>query len=133
MGWLSGSPSAERSRSLLRWAWWRAILSGPSQFLRELHFIEATICAQPFRLRRGRSSFGNCTSLRLEEDGSRVGCDRSQFLRELHFIEAPTPQPGGCRTSSRSFFANCTSLRVVVLGGLDDHEVVVGPSGTALH
>ena len=104
-----------------------------SQFLRELHFIEAGRRSRCPRTCRSRSSFGNCTSLRLEEDGSRVGCDRSQFLRELHFIEAPTPQPGGCRTSSRSFFANCTSLRVVVLGGLDDHEVVVGPSGTALH
>ena len=43
MGWLGVSPSTERSRSLLRWTWWRAILGGPSQFLRELHFIEAAM------------------------------------------------------------------------------------------
>ena len=66
MGWLSGSPSVERSRSLLRCAWWRAILSGPSQFLRELHFIEARGLKAPVLL----------------------STPVSQFLRELHFIEA---------------------------------------------
>ena len=68
MVWLSGSPSVERSRSLLRCAWWRAILSGPSQFLRELHFIEASV---------GRQSLSAVLG--------------AQFLRELHFIEALTP------------------------------------------
>ena len=62
---LSPSPRTERSRSGLRWVWWQAILSGPLQFLRELHFIEA-----------GWGYILKPASAPL------------QFLRELHFIEA---------------------------------------------
>ena len=135
MGWLSGSPSAERSRSLLRCAWWRAILSGPSQFLRELHFIEAPrrICPllrgprlqflrelhfiEASGSRRSArapdrcSSFGNCTSLRRRQGGLGDRGAASQFLRELHFIEAPTPPQALCPPARRSSFGNCTSLR----------------------
>ncbi len=45
------------------------------QFLRELHFIEATTCALQFKLSRGL-----------------------QFLRELHFIET-----GGDRYAYRGY------------------------------
>ena len=60
--------SVERSLILLCGAWGRAILFGESQFLRELHFIEASV---------GRQSLSAVLG--------------SQFLRELHFIEALTP------------------------------------------
>ena len=84
-----------------------------SQFLRELHFIEASSPRLTRARPHGRSSFGNCTSLRPGGFGRapapsrcRSSCgnctslrlgDRnlnrrlgtlSQFLRELHFIEA---------------------------------------------
>ena len=61
---------------------------------------------------RGRSSFGNCTSLRPDHDqrGSVAG-GGSQFLRELHFIEAPV--------SMRRLGAR--------------RPMVAVPSGTALH
>ena len=88
MGWLSGSPSVERSRSLLRCAWWRAILSGPSQFLRELHFIEALGPSPPEV--RGPSQFLRELHF-IEASASHRSCSacaRSQFLRELHFTEA---------------------------------------------
>ena len=60
-----------------------------SQFLRELHFIEAIHTSLLQSCQSGRSSFGNCTSLRLGKQGA--GGKKlvpSQFLRELHFIEA---------------------------------------------
>ena len=157
MGWLSGSPSTERSRSLLRCAWWRAILSGPSQFLRELHFIEARAGTRGRRRTSRRSSFGNCTSLRPHGVGEPApDSDRrssfgnctslrrdehvavwhaawSQFLRELYFIEAPAWAARGTRTSCRSSFGNCTSLRPHPQGRLGGVDRVAVPSGTALH
>ena len=39
-GWVEVRARSARE-AILRWAWWRAILSGASQFLRELHFSEA--------------------------------------------------------------------------------------------
>ena len=66
-----------------------------SQFLRELHFIEAP--SQPTAVipaTSRRSSFGNCTSLRPGEPGEGECPYLSQFLRELHFIEAgPSTDP----------------------------------------
>ena len=85
---LSLSDRLERSRSALRWACWRAILSGLLQFLRELHFIEAT--RQEFR---------------------RKAPTRLQFLRELHFIEASPRDPYSGTGRRCSSFGNCTSLR----------------------
>ena len=107
-----------------------------SQFLRELHFIEARRhCGYPLRRKR-RSSFGNCTSLRflpllVRRDDSpsqflwelhfiEAGpagpphrpAAGSQFLRELHFIEAVLRNVWGVTHSSRSSFGNCTSLRL---------------------
>ena len=82
-----------------------------SQFLRELHFIEASMGARGRRTaRRSRSSFGTCTSLRLRRVEVAVGTAQSQFLRELHFIEATGAWPRPSRPR-----------RVAV------------PSGTALH
>ena len=59
-----------------------------SQFLRELHFIEAIKSSQGDRKSPRRSSFGNCTSLRLYHQSPPHIALQSQFLRELHFIEA---------------------------------------------
>ena len=66
-----------------------AVTVDQSQFLRELHFIEAAWSARRVPPRSRRSSFGNCTSLRRLPLGywDAVG-GWSQFLRELHFIEA---------------------------------------------
>ena len=62
--------------------------------------------------RKGCSSFGNCTSLRLPGISFPGEGLWLQFLRELHFIEAAASLPtvfsqGGC-----SSFGNCTSLRL---------------------
>ena len=82
-----------------------------SQFLRELHFIEAEKAASTSAKTGSRSSFGNCTSLRQGHQRHVRGHLESQFLRELHFIEAGVhghrSAPGSCRSS----FGNCTSLR----------------------
>ena len=68
---------------------WSLLSAIMSQFLRELHFIEAIECIlRNYKTPTRRSSFGNCTSLRLGEPGLAVGDAGSQFLRELHFIEA---------------------------------------------
>ena len=67
-----------------------------SQFLRELHFIEA--CNPP--------------------PGSVNPCRRSQFLRELHFIEARRGCRGASPPGRRSSFGNCTSLRPLPHAGL---------------
>ena len=70
--------------------WW-SIVEDLSQFLWELHFIEARSCVSPLLRARCRSSFGNCTSLRRDEE-----------VRCLTLI-----------TRCRSSFGNCTSLRLV--------------------
>ena len=85
------------------------VLEG-SQFLRELHFIEA-----PMRL--------NQTNHPLP----------SQFLRELQFIEAIPPSPPRSRASRRSSFGNGNSLRPAKRGTGDVNAGVAVPSGAALH
>ncbi len=82
-----------------------------SQFLRELHFIEAGRLSRCPRTCRCRSSFGNCTSLRLGACHPGGEVEVSQFLRELHFIEAVSAQGVRTRKTGRSSFGNCTSLR----------------------
>ena len=59
---------------------------------------------------QGRSSFGNCTSLRRKAVHRLQPVGKSQFLRELHFIEAMT------------YLAQGRPIRIVAV-----------PSGTALH
>ena len=81
-----------------------------SQFLRELHFIEAASFSLPRRGWSGRSSFGNCTSLRLVLTGR------------------PPDQ-----VRRRSSFGNCTSLRRVLDRQVVTRVHVAVPSGTALH
>ena len=81
-----------------------------SQFLRELHFIEA------------RGAWPRPSLLR-----------RSQFLRELHFIEADNKERRANNSPGRSSFGNCTSLRPERIDGGDGGPVVAVPSGTALH
>ena len=81
-----------------------------SQFLWELHFIEAWL-SRPRRPRPTRcSSFGNCTSLRLQP--------------EPHHRWNP---------HRRSSFGNCTSLRRDGRARHRDVHWVAVPSGTALH
>ena len=58
-----------------------------------------------------RSSFGNCTSLRLRYRPPQGSADGSQFLRELHFIEVGSRPWRSLRSWPCSFFGNCTSLR----------------------
>ena len=131
----------------------------PSQFLRELQFIEALKpsgtpdtptsrssfgnCTSLRRLAREagsgrqplrRSSFGNCTSLRLRTKEQRLEDHMSQFLRELHFIEASMGARGRRTASrSRSSFGSCTSLRPHGRRAEAFHLQVAVPSGTALH
>ena len=85
--------------------------STPSQFLRELHFIEVTS-----RPHHGKTA------------------KKSQFLRELHFIEVSCAWSGSMRVGGRSSFGNCTSLRCL-LGSKVPNPIpnVAVPSGTALH
>ena len=134
---LSLSDRQERSRSVVRWACWRAILSGLLQFLRELHFIEASSTAAACSSRACCSSFGNCTSLRRRTNGyqcrQRTRCssfgnctslrpaqacggddepEPLQFLRELHFIEARSSSTLRWAASSCSSFGSCISLRL---------------------
>ena len=104
-----------------------------SQFLRDLHFIEARRAdVRPWSA-TCRSSFGNCTSLRLGGQRGEIGADKSQFLLELHFIEVERACPcwgGACRRSS---FGNCTSLRHSQTPTTPTPRAVAVPSGTALH
>ena len=81
------------------------------QFLRELHFIEAVRMVLLPRLSSSCSSFGNCTSLRLIEGHLLNLTSRLQFLRELHFIEAGNRRGGRSSVRGCSSFGNCTSLR----------------------
>mgnify|MGYP002559868223 CR=1 FL=1 len=69
-----------------------------SQFLRELHFIEASSTPGACSSRACRSSFGNCTSLRHHPRRHGRVHPESQFLRELHFTEA-----GGDRYAYRGY------------------------------
>ena len=65
------------------------------QFLRELHFIEATRARTRDGSRSGCSSSGNCTSLRqVLNDFPLDRLRRLQFLRELHLIEARSSSRG---------------------------------------
>ena len=80
-----------------------------SQFLRELHFIEALLRTTPLMTQICRSSFGNCTSLRREDP-------------------VPRRNPPG-----RSSFGNCTSLRRLRGNAWGVVSQVAVPSGTALH
>ena len=77
--------------------------TAPLQFLRELHFIEASSATCAKSRGRGCSSFGNCTSLR-RLNGQAVGMGLGlQFLRELHFIEAATCSSPGSSPPSLQF------------------------------
>ena len=80
-----------------------------SQFLRELHFIEAPLYRPVYSPVRSRSSFGNCTSLRL------------------------SIAYGPLLSLSRSSFGNCTSLRRELTEASQNPCEVAVPSGTALH
>ena len=71
-----------------------------------------------------RSSFGNCTSLRRHRPASPSGRFGSQFLRELHFIEASGEEKALPTAASRSSFGNCTSLRQV---GIDMPIAAIDP------
>ena len=105
-----------------------------SQFLRELHFIEASRGPSSTWTRTRRSFFGNCTSLRpvnaavLGDPGF-----ASQFLLELHLIEVPRHCQSGGVGRRRSSFWNCTSLRPAVNNLQTQSDLVAVPSGTALH
>ena len=79
------------------------------QFLRELHFIEATTRW--------------CTGLRRW----------LQFLRELHFIEARRSRPGRRPGDGRSSFGSRASLRLPPLRGSTRRRHVAVSLGTALY
>ena len=89
----------------------------PSQFLWELHFIEA---AQP----TGSRSW--LTGLQFFRELHFIAAIRhtkhlrnlhlSQFFRELHFIEAETIPSHSSSCQCRSSFGSCTSLRPVSSG-----------------
>ena len=90
------------------------IENNKSQFLRELHFIEATRVNSPPKRQPRRSSFGNCTSLRHVLALAWANPPKSQFFRELHFIEARrTSSPRPVRRGSQFF----RELHFIEVGG----------------